>query len=60
MIRQLVCFHTIILQTIPMKVSLHEKCPNTEFFLVRIWTHFMQCIVSGTFDWFLACFETLR
>ena len=24
-------------------VSLREMCPNTELFLVRIWTHFTQC-----------------
>ena len=24
-------------------IALREKCPNTEFFLVRIWTLFTQC-----------------
>ena len=24
-------------------VTLREKCPNKEFFLVRIWTLFTQC-----------------
>ena len=24
--------------------SLREKCPNTEFFLVRIWPFFTQCL----------------
>ena len=28
--------------------SLREKCPNTEFFLVRIWSLFTQCISSCT------------
>ena len=26
-----------------------EKCPNTEFFLVRIWTLFTQCITQSLF-----------
>ena len=25
------------------KLKLREMCPNTEFFLVCIWTHFTQC-----------------
>ena len=25
------------------QLSLREKCPNTELFLVRIWTLFTQC-----------------
>ena len=24
-------------------LKLHEECPNTELFLVRIWTLFTQC-----------------
>ena len=31
------------------QASLCEKCPNTELFLVRIWTLFMQCMLSGDF-----------
>ena len=30
-------------------VSLRKKCPNTEFFLVRIWTHFIQ--------WYILVYE---
>ena len=29
-----------------LKPSLREKCPNTDFFLVRIWTFFTQCTES--------------
>ena len=28
-------------------VTLREKCPNTGFFLVRIWTLFTQCEMKG-------------
>ena len=31
------------------QTSLCEKCPNTELFLARIWTLFMQCMLSGDF-----------
>ena len=27
-------------------MTLREKCPNTEYFLVRIWTLFMQCDID--------------
>ena len=27
----------------PSYITLREKCPNTEFFLVLIWTLFTQC-----------------
>ena len=30
--------------------SLHENCPITEFFLVRIWTLFKQCFCSTYYD----------
>ena len=29
--------------------SAREKCPNTEFFLIRIWTLFTQCITQSLF-----------
>ena len=35
--------------TMIVKAALCEKCPNTEFFLVRIWTLFTQCSYSGVF-----------
>ena len=30
-------------------VTLREMCPNTEFFLVRIWTLFTQCKIKTRF-----------
>ena len=34
-------------ETSLVSVTLREKCPNTEFFLVRIWTLFTQCEIKG-------------
>ena len=31
--------------TYPERFSPRAKCPDTELFLVRIWTLFMQCFI---------------
>ena len=31
------------------QLPLRKKCPNTEFFLIRIWTLFKQCAATHSF-----------
>ena len=33
-----------------LNTKLREKCPNTEFSLVRIWRLFIKCNIQGIFQ----------